>query len=133
MASSTTTAQHKLPVTATSHPDDPIPCEPNVVPQLAINPKSVSSQPEHTSPKSSGESILWSQNSSDDSEAPMTPNTEPDQAGAILRDGHADVVLLARAVLREPAWPQRAAAELGVPWREAPYPPQYTRGAWPKG
>ena len=37
------------------------------------------------------------------------------------------------AALREPAWPQRAAAELGVPWREAPYPPQYTRGAWPKG
>ena len=59
--------------------------------------------------------------------------TEPDQAEAILRDGHADVVLLARAALREPAWPQRAAAELGVPWREAPYPPQYTRGAWPKG
>lgn len=57
--------------------------------------------------------------------------TEPEQAETILRDGHADVVLLARAALREPAWPQRAAAELGLGWREAPYPAQYTRGAWP--
>ena len=29
----------------------------------------------------------------------------------------------ARAALREPSWPQRAAAELGLSWRDAPYPP----------
>ena len=26
--------------------------------------------------------------------------------------------------------PLRAAAELGLTWRETPYPAQYTRGAW---
>ena len=57
--------------------------------------------------------------------------TEPAQAEAILTDGCADVVLLARAALREPAWPQRAAAELGVAPAEAAYPPNYLRGAWP--
>ena len=39
-------------------------------------------------------------------------------------------MFLGRAGLREPAWPQRAAAELGLDWRDAPYPPQYTRGKW---
>lgn len=57
--------------------------------------------------------------------------TEPVFAENVLAQGDADVVLLARAALREPSWPQRAAAELGLTWREAPYPPQYTRGAWP--
>jgi 2,4-dienoyl-CoA reductase-like NADH-dependent reductase (Old Yellow Enzyme family) len=57
--------------------------------------------------------------------------TDPAQAEEILATGLADVVLLARAALREPAWPLRAAAELGVARRSAPYPPQYTRGAWP--
>ena len=56
--------------------------------------------------------------------------TEPDQAQAILDEGHADVVLLARAALREPAWPLRAAHELGFKRDDAPYPPQYLRGAW---
>ena len=42
----------------------------------------------------------------------------------------ADVVLIGRAGLREPYWPLRAAAELGLTWRETPYPAQYTRGAW---
>lgn len=55
---------------------------------------------------------------------------EPDQAEAILADGSADVVMFARAGLREPSWPLRAAHELGVPVSEAPYPKQYTRGAW---
>ena len=55
---------------------------------------------------------------------------EPQQAEKILADGDADVVLLARAALREPSWPQRAAAELGLSWRDAPYPPAYTRGRW---
>jgi 2,4-dienoyl-CoA reductase-like NADH-dependent reductase (Old Yellow Enzyme family) len=56
--------------------------------------------------------------------------TEPAQAQAIVDEGSADVVLLARAALREPAWPLRAAHELGVPAADAPYPAQYLRGAW---
>jgi 2,4-dienoyl-CoA reductase-like NADH-dependent reductase (Old Yellow Enzyme family) len=50
--------------------------------------------------------------------------SEPAQAEAIVADGSADAVLLARALLREPSWPQRAAHELGgdVHWA-----PQYLR------
>lgn len=51
--------------------------------------------------------------------------TEPAQADAIVRDGHADVVLLAREMLRQPRWPLAAARALGV---EGPWPPQYLRG-----
>lgn len=57
--------------------------------------------------------------------------TEPQQAESILVQQQADAVLLGRVALREPHWPQRAAAELGVPAREAPYRPQHERGAWP--
>jgi len=55
--------------------------------------------------------------------------TEPAQAEAIVRDGRADAVLLARELLRDPYWPMRAARELGqgVTW-----PAQYLRAA-PKG
>lgn len=56
--------------------------------------------------------------------------TEPQQAESLLVTNQADVVFLARAALREPAWPQRAGHELGLGWRDLPYPPQYTRGAW---
>ncbi len=56
--------------------------------------------------------------------------TDPIQAEQILVDGSADAVFLARAGLREPAWPQRAAHELGVPAGEINYRPQYERGAW---
>lgn len=56
--------------------------------------------------------------------------TQPAQAEAILTEGEADAILLGRVALREPSWPLRAAHELGVSWREAPYAPQYTRGAW---
>ena len=56
--------------------------------------------------------------------------TEPEQAEKILANGEADVVLLARASLREAAWPLRAAHELGVPADEAPWPDQYTRAHW---
>ncbi|GGF46426.1 FMN oxidoreductase [Marmoricola endophyticus] len=55
--------------------------------------------------------------------------TEPAQAEQVLATGQADAVLLARAALREPGWPQRAARELRVPLEEAPWPPQYVRGA----
>jgi len=56
--------------------------------------------------------------------------TEPAQAEKVLANGEADVVLLARAALREPAWPLRAAHELGVPADEAGWPDQYKRGVW---
>lgn len=57
--------------------------------------------------------------------------TEPEQAAGIVAAGHADAVMLARAALREPAWPRRAAVELGLSPEQAGYPPQYARGAWP--
>ena len=50
--------------------------------------------------------------------------TEPDQADSIIRDGDADVVLLAREMLRRPHWPLFAAHALGV---EGPWPAQYLR------
>jgi 2,4-dienoyl-CoA reductase-like NADH-dependent reductase (Old Yellow Enzyme family) len=40
--------------------------------------------------------------------------TDPEQAERILADGSADAVLLARELLRDPYWPQRAAAALGA-------------------
>jgi 2,4-dienoyl-CoA reductase-like NADH-dependent reductase (Old Yellow Enzyme family) len=48
--------------------------------------------------------------------------TEPEQAEAIVAGGHADLVLLAREMLRDPYWPLHAAQALGevVPWPE-PY------------
>ncbi|HEX2805554.1 MAG TPA: tRNA-dihydrouridine synthase [Kineosporiaceae bacterium] len=52
--------------------------------------------------------------------------TEPAQAEQILAEGSADTVLLARALLRDPSWPLRAAHELGV---DAAWPPQYLRAA----
>ena len=58
--------------------------------------------------------------------------TEPAQAAEIVASGKADAVMLARAALREPSWPLRAAHELGLPRQDTPYPPQYTRGAWPR-
>lgn len=51
--------------------------------------------------------------------------TEPTQAEAIVADGEADLVLLARELLRNPRWPLEAAHVLGA---EAPWPPQYARG-----
>jgi 2,4-dienoyl-CoA reductase-like NADH-dependent reductase (Old Yellow Enzyme family) len=50
--------------------------------------------------------------------------TEPRQADAIVRSGQADIVLLARELLRDPYWPLRAATELGAP---GPWPVQYER------
>ena len=51
--------------------------------------------------------------------------TEPAQAEEIVASGQADVVLLARAVLRDPHWALRAAHELGA---DVAWPPQYLRG-----
>jgi 2,4-dienoyl-CoA reductase-like NADH-dependent reductase (Old Yellow Enzyme family) len=50
--------------------------------------------------------------------------TEPSQAEQIIATGRADAVFLARALLRDPSWPQRAAHELGV---DTYWPPQYLR------
>lgn len=52
--------------------------------------------------------------------------TDPAQADHIIRSGQADLVLLARELLRDPHWPLRAARELGhlIPW-----PAQYVRSA----
>lgn len=50
--------------------------------------------------------------------------TDPGQAEDILRDGRADVVLLARQMLRDPYWPIHAAIALGDP---PPVPQQYLR------
>jgi 2,4-dienoyl-CoA reductase-like NADH-dependent reductase (Old Yellow Enzyme family) len=52
--------------------------------------------------------------------------TEPTHAAEILANGRADVVLLARALLADPAWPLRAAKALGV---KPELPPQYLRAA----
>ena len=50
--------------------------------------------------------------------------TEPQQAEAIVADGQADAVALARAMLYNPRWPWHAAAQLGA---TVPAPPQYLR------
>jgi 2,4-dienoyl-CoA reductase-like NADH-dependent reductase (Old Yellow Enzyme family) len=54
--------------------------------------------------------------------------TEPTHADEIIRNGRADIVLLAREFLREPYWPRLAAKILGK--KDAvPAPIQYGR-AW---
>jgi 2,4-dienoyl-CoA reductase-like NADH-dependent reductase (Old Yellow Enzyme family) len=52
--------------------------------------------------------------------------TKAEQADAIITKGQADVVLLARELLRDPYWPLHAADLLG---RQVPWPPQYLRAA----
>jgi 2,4-dienoyl-CoA reductase-like NADH-dependent reductase (Old Yellow Enzyme family) len=52
--------------------------------------------------------------------------TDPAQADQIVRNGEADVVLLARELLRDPYWPLRAARELG---QAMSWPAQYLRAA----
>jgi 2,4-dienoyl-CoA reductase-like NADH-dependent reductase (Old Yellow Enzyme family) len=54
---------------------------------------------------------------------------EPKQADAIVRDGQADVVMLAREFLRDPQWPYHAAKALGVEKPERLLPVQYARAA----
>ena len=50
--------------------------------------------------------------------------TSAQQAEHVLRTGQADLVVLARQLLRDPYWPLRAAKELG---EEASWPNQYLR------
>jgi 2,4-dienoyl-CoA reductase-like NADH-dependent reductase (Old Yellow Enzyme family) len=50
--------------------------------------------------------------------------TAPEQADQIIRNEQADLVLLARQMLRDPHWPLHAAKALG---HEGPWPVQYLR------
>lgn len=50
--------------------------------------------------------------------------TEPDQAEAIIADGQADMVALARGILYDPRWPWHAATTLGA---QVEAPKQYWR------
>ena len=52
--------------------------------------------------------------------------TAPAQADQIIGAGQADLVLLARELLRDPYWPLHAARELG---HAMPWPAQYLRAA----
>jgi 2,4-dienoyl-CoA reductase-like NADH-dependent reductase (Old Yellow Enzyme family) len=54
--------------------------------------------------------------------------TEPHQADAIVAEGRADIVLLAREALRDPYWPRRAASVLGV--EDGVTVPEPYAGAW---
>ena len=54
--------------------------------------------------------------------------TDATQADHVIRTGQADLVLLAREMLRDPYFPLRAARELGV---AATYPAQYVRSGPP--
>jgi 2,4-dienoyl-CoA reductase-like NADH-dependent reductase (Old Yellow Enzyme family) len=55
--------------------------------------------------------------------------TEAEQAEVIVRDGKADLVLLGRALLRDPYWPWRAAQALGASLKELVPPPSW-RAFW---
>jgi len=50
--------------------------------------------------------------------------TSPEQAEHIVRTGQADIVLLAREMLRDPYWPLRAASRLHA---DVTWPKQYAR------
>jgi 2,4-dienoyl-CoA reductase-like NADH-dependent reductase (Old Yellow Enzyme family) len=52
--------------------------------------------------------------------------TTPELAAEIVANERADLVLVGRAVLADPAWPLRAAKALGAP---LPLAPQYLRAA----
>jgi 2,4-dienoyl-CoA reductase-like NADH-dependent reductase (Old Yellow Enzyme family) len=56
--------------------------------------------------------------------------TEPEQADAIIREGQADLVMLARELLSDPSWPYHAAKKLGIEKPQNVLPIQY--GHWLK-
>jgi 2,4-dienoyl-CoA reductase-like NADH-dependent reductase (Old Yellow Enzyme family) len=53
--------------------------------------------------------------------------TEAEQADNAIRDQHADIVMLAREMLRDPYWPYHAALKLGVETAGDLLPIQYSR------
>ena len=50
--------------------------------------------------------------------------TAPEQAEQIVRSGQADLIVMARELLRDPYWPLHAAQRLR---QKADVPPQYLR------
>lgn len=50
--------------------------------------------------------------------------TDPEQANTIIEQGQADLIFLARALLRDPNWPLHAAQTLKT---DVAWPPQYER------
>ena len=63
--------------------------------------------------------------------------TSPEQAEAIVANGDADMIALARTVLYDPRWPWHAAAALGGHAKAAPQyifsAPRYAPGLFSKG
>ena len=57
--------------------------------------------------------------------------TEPAQADAIVKDGKADLILLAHAMLDDPQWPYHAAKALGIADAKWTLPAQYAH--WIRG
>ena len=53
--------------------------------------------------------------------------TEPEMAEEIIQQGQAEIVMLARELLRDPYWPYHAAKKLGVDQAAAVLPVQYAR------
>lgn len=103
--------ERTIPTTATSHPQDPIPSEPRAIPELSLKPSSPPDQQEHTSPQSLGESMVWSNTNSDDSEAPLTPNTEPERQMEEITDKLQDLPV-ATVNFNEQPRPRRASTTL---------------------
>ncbi|MBK8460525.1 MAG: NADH:flavin oxidoreductase/NADH oxidase [Micropruina sp.] len=54
--------------------------------------------------------------------------TDPIHADGIIANGDVDAIMVGRAALRDPYWPQRAATQLGV--TASLQPAQYHRAAW---
>lgn len=52
--------------------------------------------------------------------------TDPQQADAAIREGQADLIMLAREMLRDPHWPYHAAQRLGVDRPQQKLPVQYS-------
>ncbi len=58
--------------------------------------------------------------------------SEPEQAEEAVREGHADLVMLAREMLRDPYWPYHAAVDLGDERAATILPVQYARAVKPR-
>lgn len=55
---------------------------------------------------------------------------DPQLAERLVAEGTTDAVMVGRGALRDTNWPLRAAHELGLPNREAPWQPQRAKGMW---
>lgn len=84
-----------------------------------------------TIPTGPGYQVPLSEFVADRIEAPVTAVgqiTTGTQAEQILQAGKVEVIMIGRALLRDPQWALRAAAELGI---EVEWPVQYARAKWP--